>query len=72
MTENKARSVDPATLEMLTLAHCLNGHFVCDSCHAEDPCTWIEHHTLEAISGESANDGAEGHGETGKAPSIAS
>ena len=27
-------------------AHCLNGHFVCDSCHTEDPCTWIQQQCL--------------------------
>ena len=27
-------------------AHCLNGHFICDSCHAEDPTTWIEEQCL--------------------------
>lgn len=29
-------------------AHCLNGHFVCDSCHTEDPCTWIERQCLRS------------------------
>jgi len=29
-------------------AHCLDGHFVCDSCHAEDPCTWIEQQCLRS------------------------
>jgi hypothetical protein len=27
-------------------AHCLNGHFVCDSCHTEDPGAWIEQQCL--------------------------
>ena len=27
-------------------AHCENGHFVCDFCHTEDPCTWIEQQCL--------------------------
>jgi hypothetical protein len=27
-------------------ARCRNGHFVCDSCHAEDPGTWIEQQCL--------------------------
>jgi hypothetical protein len=27
-------------------AHCLNAHFVCDSCHAVDPDKWIEHQCL--------------------------
>jgi len=29
-------------------AHCLNGHFVCDSCHADDPCTWIEQQCIRS------------------------
>lgn len=29
-------------------AHCLNSHFVCDSCHAQDPCSWIEQQCLSS------------------------
>ncbi|MBD3292351.1 MAG: SAM-dependent methyltransferase [Armatimonadia bacterium] len=29
-------------------AHCLNGHFVCDSCHTEDPGEWIEQQCLRS------------------------
>lgn len=29
-------------------AHCQSGHFVCDACHAEDPCTWIEQQCLRS------------------------
>jgi len=29
-------------------AQCLAGHFICDSCHATDSCTWIEQQCLKS------------------------
>jgi len=29
-------------------AQCLDGHFICDSCHATDSCTWIEQQCLKS------------------------